>query len=99
MVKEIYIFRSVKTIMEENKIEGLKRQIETLSQNTEISVIFAEKVGMRNKYIFKIGNVEVFENKILLETDKYIVFYKEVFSASQKEMLDKIQKLIKNSIS
>jgi lipopolysaccharide export system protein LptA len=99
MVKEIYIFRSVKTIMEENKIEGLKRQIETLSQNTEISIIFAEKVGMRNKYIFKIGNVEVFENKILLETDKYIVFYKEVFSASQKEMLDKIQKLIKNSIS
>jgi lipopolysaccharide export system protein LptA len=85
--------------MEENKIEGLKRQIETLSQNTEISIIFAEKVGMRNKYIFKIGNVEVFENKILLETDKYIVFYKEVFSASQKEMLDKIQKLIKNSIS
>ena len=85
--------------MKENKIEAIKEQIETLSQNTEISVIFAEKVGMRNKYIFKIGNVEVFENKILLETDKYIVFYKEVFSASQKEMLDKIQKLIKNSIS
>ena len=85
--------------MKENKIEAIKEQIETLSQNTEISIIFAEKVGMRNKYIFKIGNVEVFENKILLETDKYIVFYKEVFSASQKEMLDKIQKLIKNSIS
>lgn len=85
--------------MKENKIEAIKEQIETLSQNTEISVIFAEKVGMRNKYIFKIGDVEVFENKILLETDKYIVFYKEVFSASQKEMLDKIQKLIKNSIS
>ena len=85
--------------MKENKIGDLKEQIETLSQNTEISIIFAEKVGMRNKYIFKIGDVEVFENKILLETDKYIVFYKEVFSASQKEMLDKIQKLIKNSIS
>ena len=99
MVKEIYIFRSVKTIMKENKIGDLKEQIETLSQNTEISIIFAEKVGMRNKYIFKIGDVEVFENKILLETDKYIVFYKEVSSASQKEILSKIQKLIKNSIS
>ena len=85
--------------MNENKIEALKEQIETLSQDTEISVIFAEKVGMRNKYIFKIGDVEVFENKILLETNKYIVFYKEVSSVSQKEMLDKIQKLIKNSIS
>ena len=85
--------------MNENKIEALKEQIETLSQDTEISVIFAEKVGMRNKYIFKIGDVEVFENKILLETDKYIVFYKEVSSASQKEILSKIQKLIKNSIS
>ena len=40
--------------MKENKIEAIKEQIETLSQNTEISVIFAEKVGMRNKYIFKI---------------------------------------------
>ena len=71
MVKEIYIFRSVKTIMEENKIEGLKRQIETLSQNTEISIIFAEKVGMRNKYIFKIGNVEVFENKKYIQNPKW----------------------------
>ena len=85
--------------MNENKIEALKEQIETLSQDTEISVIFAEKVGMRNKYIFKIGDVEVFENKILLETNKYIVFYKEVSSVSQKEILSKIQKLIKNSIS
>ncbi len=85
--------------MKENKIEAIKEQIETLSQNTEISVIFAEKVGMRNKYIFKIGDVEVFENKILLETDEYIVFYKEVSSASQKEILSKIQELIKNSIS
>ena len=84
--------------MKENKIEAIKEQIETLSQNTEISVIFAEKVGMRNKYIFKIGDVEVFENKILLETDKYIVFYKEVSSVSQKEILDKIHELIKNSI-
>ena len=85
--------------MKENKIEAIKEQIETLSQNTEISVIFAEKVGMRNKYIFKIGDVEDFENKILLETDEYIVFYKEVSSASQKEILSKIQELIKNSIS
>ena len=85
--------------MKENKIEAIKEQIETLSQNTEISVIFAEKVGMRNKYIFKIGDVEVFENKILLETDKYIVFYKEVSSVSQKEILDKIHELIINSIS
>jgi hypothetical protein len=99
MVKEIYIFRSVKIIMKENKIEAIKEQIETLSQNTEISVIFAEKVGMRNKYIFKIGDVEVFENKILLETDKYIVFYKEVSSVRQKEILDKIRELIINSIS
>ena len=85
--------------MKENKIEALKEQIETLSRNTEISVIFAEKVGMRNKYIFKIGHVEVFENKILLETDKYIVFYKEVSSVRQKEILDKIRELIINSIS
>ena len=85
--------------MNENKIEALKEQIETLSQDTEISVIFAEKVGMRNKYIFKISDVEVFENKILLETDKYIVFYKETSSASQKEILDKIHELIINSIS
>ena len=85
--------------MNENKIEALKEQIETLSQNTEISVIFAEKVGMRNKYIFKISDVEVFENKILLETDKYIVFYKEVSSVRQKEILDKIRELIINSIS
>jgi hypothetical protein len=99
MVKEIYIFRSVKIIMNENKIEALKEQIETLSQDTEISVIFAEKVGMRNKYIFKISDVEVFENKILLETDKYIVFYKEVSSVRQKEILDKIRELIINSIS
>ena len=85
--------------MNENKIEALKEQIETLSRNTEISVIFAEKVGMRNKYIFKISDVEVFENKILLETDKYIVFYKEVSSVRQKEILDKIRELIINSIS
>ena len=85
--------------MNENKIEALKEQIETLSQDTEISVIFAEKVGMRNKYIFKISDVEVFENKILLETDKYIVFYKEVSSVSQKEILNKIRELIINSIS
>ena len=85
--------------MKENKIEAIKEQIETLSQNTEISVIFAEIVGMRNKYIFKIGDVEVFENKILLETDKYIVFYKEVSSVRQKEILDKIRELIINSIS
>lgn len=85
--------------MNENKIEALKEQIETLSQDTEISVIFAEKVGMRNKYIFKISDVEVFENKILLETDKYIVFYKEVSSVRQKEILDKIRELIINSIS
>lgn len=85
--------------MNENKIEALKEQIETLSQDTEISVIFAEKVGMRNKYIFKISDVEVFENKILLETDKYIVFYKEVSSVRQKEILDKIHELIINSIS
>ena len=85
--------------MKENKIEAIKEQIETLSQNTEISVIFAEKVGMINKYIFKIGDVEVFENKILLETDKYIVFYKEVSSVRQKEILDKIRELIINSIS
>ena len=85
--------------MKENKIEAIKEQIETLSQNTEISVIFAEKVGMRNKYIFKIGDVEVFENKILLETDKYIVFYKEVSSVRQIEILDKIRELIINSIS
>ena len=85
--------------MKENKIEAIKEQIETLSQNTEISVIFAEKVGMRNKYVFKIGDVEVFENKILLETDKYIVFYKEVSSVRQKEILDKIRELIINSIS
>ena len=85
--------------MKENKIESIKEQLETLSQNMEISVIFAEKVGMRNKYIFKIGDVEVFENKILLETDKYIVFYKEVSSVRQKEILDKIRELIINSIS
>ena len=85
--------------MKENKIEAIKEQIETMSQNTEISVIFAEKVGMRNKYIFKISDVEVFENKILLETDKYIVFYKEVSSVRQKEILDKIRELIINSIS
>ena len=85
--------------MNENKIEALKEQIETLSQDTEISVIFDEKVGMRNKYIFKISDVEVFENKILLETDKYIVFYKEVSSVRQKEILDKIHELIINSIS
>ena len=85
--------------MKENKIEAIKEQIETLSQNTEISVIFAEKVVMRNKYIFKICDVEVFENKILLETDKYIVFYKEVSSVRQKEILDKIRELIINSIS
>ena len=54
---------------------------------------------MRNKYIFKIGDVEVFENKILLETNKYIVFYKEVSSVSQKEILNKIRELIINSIS
>ena len=63
--------------MNENKIEALKEQIETFSQGTEINLIFAEKVGMRNKYIFKIGDIEVFENKTLLETNKYIVFYKK----------------------
>ena len=50
----------------------------------------------RNKYIFKIGDIEVFENKTLLETNKYIVFYKETSSASQKEILDKIHELIRN---